>query len=53
MYDTFTACCAVDAKDAVTGAARKAADGAQRMAGLQPQSKWQADDDDVEEDGEW
>lgn len=47
-------CCAGDAKDAVAAAARKAADGAQRMAGLQPTSRWQADDDDDdEEDEEW
>ena len=36
----------------MAGAARKAADGAQRMAGYEPGSRWQGDDDD-DEDEEW
>lgn len=43
----------MDAKEAVTGAAKKAADGAQRMAGYEPQSRWQDDDDDDVDDEEW
>lgn len=43
----------MDAKDAVTGAAKKAADGAQRMAGYEPQSRWQDNDDDDIDDEEW
>ena len=45
--------CTVDAKDAVAGAAKKAADGAQRMAGYEPSSRWQDNDVDDEDDEDW
>ena len=37
----------------MAGAAKKAADGAQRMAGYEPSSRWQGQEDDDEDDEDW